>query len=179
MLPQAVLAKIEEQARRAEAGKPGRIFAKMNSLVDVNVINALYSASQAGVEICLVIRGICCLRPGIPGVSESIKVCSIVGRFLEHSRVFAFGAEGDEEFYLSSADWMPRNFYHRVEVMFPIYSGDLRDKIRREILLPALSDNSRAYDLAEDGTYTRRTPPAGQPHRDAQRCILDGFRRAH
>ena len=176
VLPQTVLAKIEEQARRANEGKPARIFAKMNALVDINAINALYAASKAGVPIYLVVRGICCLRPGVPGVSDNIRVCSIVGRFLEHNRVFAFGPEGEEEFYLSSADWMPRNFYHRVEVMFPVTARYLCDKLRAEILLPALQDNCRAYDLGPDGRYVRRVPPAGEPLVDAQATVLETFK---
>jgi polyphosphate kinase len=176
LLPQTVLAKIDEQAQLAREGKPARIFAKMNSLVDTNAINALYAASQAGVQIHLVVRGICCLRPGVAGVSENIRVCSIVGRFLEHNRAFAFGPEGEEKFYLSSADWMPRNFYHRVEVMFPVTASYLCDKIREEIIVPVLSDNSRAYDLRSDGTYVRRVPPAGAPQVDAQALLLKAFK---
>jgi polyphosphate kinase len=175
LLPRTVLTKIEEQARRAKQGEPARIFAKMNALVDVNAINALYAASQAGVQIYLVVRGICCLRPGLVGVSDNIRVCSIVGRFLEHNRVFAFGPEGDEEFYLSSADWMPRNFYHRVEVLFPVAARYLRDKIRSEILKPAIEDNCRAYDLGPDGTYVRRTAQPGGPLVDAQAAVLNAF----
>ncbi|MBV8136756.1 MAG: polyphosphate kinase 1 [Deltaproteobacteria bacterium] len=176
LLPQTVLTKVEEQARRAKQGQPARIFAKMNALVDVNAIDSLYAASQAGVQIYLVVRGICCLRPGLPGVSDNIRVCSIVGRFLEHNRVFAFGPEGDEEFYLSSADWMPRNFYHRVEVLFPVAARSLRDKIRNEILKPAIEDNCRAYDLGPDGTYVRRTAQPGEPTVDAQAAVLNAFR---
>jgi polyphosphate kinase len=176
LLPHTLLTKIEEQARRAQQGQPAGIFAKMNALVDIKAINALYAASQAGVQIYLVVRGICCLRPGLPGVSDNIRVCSIVGRFLEHNRVFAFGSEGDEEFYLSSADWMPRNFYHRVEVLFPVAAGYLRDKIRSEILRPAIDDNCRAYDLGPDGTYTRRAAQPGEPLVDAQAAVLNAFR---
>lgn len=176
LLPHTVLTKVEEQTRRAKQGQPARIFAKMNALVDVNAIDSLYAASQAGVEIYLVVRGICCLRPGLPGVSDNIRVCSIVGRFLEHNRVFVFGPEGDEEFYLSSADWMPRNFYHRVEVLFPVAARSLRDKIRSEILKPAIEDNCRAYDLGPDGTYVRRTAQPGEPMVDAQAAVLNAFR---
>ncbi len=176
LLPQAVIAKIDAQARLARAGKPARIFAKMNALVDVNAINALYAASQAGVAIDLVVRGICCLRPGLSGISDNTRVSSIVGRFLEHNRVFAFGPEGEEEFYLSSADWMPRNFYHRVEVMFPVIARYLCDKIRSEIMVPALTDNCRAYNLASDGTYVRRVPRPGEAHVDAQAVVLKAFK---
>jgi polyphosphate kinase len=175
VLARAVLAKIDRQTALAQAGKPARIFAKMNALVDINAINALYRASQAGVQVDLCVRGVCCLRPGVRGVSERIRVVSIVGRFLEHSRVFIFGPEGDEEYYLSSADWMPRNFYHRVEVMFPVLSAQLRQKIRREIVEPVMRDNSRACELADDGTYLRRQPPAGEPVRDAQQMVLEQY----
>src|SRR5262249_39583984 len=130
------------------------------------------------VQIYLVVRGICCLRPGLPGVSDNIRVCSIVGRFLEHNRVFAFGPEGEEEFYPSSADWMPRNFYHRVEVLFPVGARYLRDKIRSEILNPAIEDNCRAYDLGADGTYVRRTARPGEPQVDAQAAVFNAFREA-
>jgi polyphosphate kinase len=172
-LGQAVVAKIEQQTERARAGKPARIFAKMNALVDTNAICALHCASQAGVKVFLSVRGICCLKPGIPGISENIQVCSVVGRFLEHCRVFIFGCEEDEEVYLSSADWMPRNFEHRVELMFPVTSQDLRERIHRDIVAPVMADNCRAYDLGSDGTYTRRTPPAGEARRDAQQIVMD------
>ncbi len=175
ILARAILAKIEQQTELAQAGKPARIFAKMNSLVDVNAINALYQASQAGVEIDLMVRGICCLRPGVPGVSDNIRVFSVVGRFLEHSRAFIFGPEGEQGFFLSSADWMPRNFYNRVEVMFPITSPGLQDKIRREIVAPIMTDNCRAYELGADGVYTRRRPASGETPRDAQQMVLDYY----
>jgi polyphosphate kinase len=154
-LVDAVLAQIEGEAREARAGRPARIFAKMNSLVDQRVCRALYRASAAGVQVDLVVRGICCLRPGLPGVSENIRVRSIVGRFLEHSRVFVFGVPGREAFFLSSADWMPRNFYNRVEVQFPIESEKLREQIRREVIEPSLRADARAYELAADGSYQR------------------------
>jgi polyphosphate kinase len=176
-LLEAVVSRIDEQARRAAEGLPSRIFAKLNSLVDARVIRALYRASRAGVPIDLDVRGICCLRPGVPGVSENIRVFSVVGRFLEHERVFVFGAPGEEEFFLSSADWMPRNFYRRVEVMFPVQSEILREKIRREIIEPALSDNCRARDLQPDGTYARRRPRPGEAELDAQLSVLDRARR--
>lgn len=149
----------------------------MNSLVDVRVIKALYRASMAGVPIDLCVRGVCCLRPGIPGVSDGIRVSSILGRFLEHERVFVFGPEGEEEFHLSSADWMPRNLNRRVEVMFPVERPELRDQIRREVVRPALSDNSRTYDMSRDGTYTRRATPEGETPRCAQEEILEGMQR--
>jgi polyphosphate kinase len=167
-LADAVLARIEEQAQRARDGKPAYIFAKLNSLVDGRAIQALYRASRAGVSIDLCVRGICCLRPGLPGISENIRVFSILGRFLEHERVFVFGPPGAESFFLSSADWMPRNFDRRVEVMFPVESERLRQQIRDEVLEPALGDNAGAYQMGSDGTYTRRAPAEGQAPRTAQ-----------
>ena len=120
---------IEEQTERAHEGRPSRIFAKLNALVDYRVIEALYRASQAGVPIDLVVRGICCLRPGLPGISENIRVTSIVDRFLEHSRIYVFSPDDEAKIFLSSADWMPRNFHRRVEVMFPIEAADLKRRI--------------------------------------------------
>ena len=169
----AILAKIDAQAERARAGKPAAIFAKMNALVDVEVIRALYRASGAGVRITLCVRGICCLRPGIPGVSENIRVLSIVGRFLEHERVFVFGVPGEEQFFLSSADWMPRNLHRRVEILFPVDAEPLREQIRQEVIEPALADNAFAYDMDAEGVYRRRTPPDGESPRGAQTEVFD------
>jgi len=149
----AVLGQIEHEAAEAGAGRPARIFAKMNSLVDGRVCNALYRASMAGVKIDLIVRGICCLRPGVVALSDNIEVRSIVGRFLEHSRVFLFGVPGREQLFLASADWMPRNFYNRVEVWFPITSEKLREQIRREVVEPSLRDDIRAHILQRDGSY--------------------------
>jgi polyphosphate kinase len=153
---------IDEQAELARRGKPSRIFAKLNSLVDHVVIDALYRASQAGVPIQLIVRGICCLRPGIAGVSETIQVRSIVDRFLEHSRIFVFGVEENAKVFLGSADWMPRNFYRRVEVMFPIESPALRKQILNEIIPAYLNDNVRARQLGPAGTYERVKPKRGE-----------------
>jgi polyphosphate kinase len=125
------------------------------------------------VSIDLCVRGICCLRPGVAGVSENIRVFSIVGRFLEHERVFSFGAPGEEEIYLSSADWMPRNLYRRVEVLFPVESKALRDRIRAEVIEPALADNLHAYQMREDGSYVRRQPADGAAPRSAQAEVLE------
>jgi polyphosphate kinase len=141
--------------RETALGQRGRIIAKMNSLVDAQVIKALYRASQAGVSIDLIVRGICCLRPGVVGTSENIRVISIVDRFLEHARIFCFGNGGKAEVYLSSADWMPRNFQRRVEVMFPVDDEGLRDRVIDEILKIALKDNVKARRLRSDGTYVR------------------------
>jgi polyphosphate kinase len=176
-LAEAILTKIEEQAKKAEEGKPARIFAKLNSLVDVRVIQALYRASRAGVRIDLCVRGICCLRPGLPGVSHNIRVFSILGRFLEHERVFVFGPDGADGFYLCSADWMPRNLDRRVETMFPVESDKLREQIRQEVVEPALSDNFSAYAMDRDGVYTRRVPGRDEAPRNAQLEILARARR--
>jgi polyphosphate kinase len=177
-LVDSILAKIDEQTARARQGKAARIFIKLNALVDVRAIRALYTASMAGVSIDLCIRGICCLRPGRPGVSDNIRVRSIIGRFLEHERVFVFGPPGDEQFFLCSADWMPRNFDRRVETMFPVESERLREQIRQEVLEPALADNASAYQMDERGTYVRRTPGPGEPALSAQGLLLARLRRA-
>ena len=150
--------------RESGYGSKGHIIAKMNSLVDPDVIRALYRASQANVRINLLVRGICCLQPGIPGQSENIRVTSTVDRFLEHARIFYFEAGGKHEIYLSSADWMPRNFVRRIEVMFPIDDETLRGRILKEILATQLADNVRARVLLPDGTYQRVVPD-----KDAQR----------
>lgn len=158
---------IEQQAQRARDGRPSRIFAKLNSLVDYQVIEALYRASQAGVPIDLVVRGICCLRPGMPGISENIRVRSIVDRFLEHSRIYVFSPDDEAQVYLASADWMPRNFYRRVEVMFPIEDMRLRRRILEEIVPAYLRDNVKARILCPDGTHGRLSP---SEHEVAHRC---------
>ena len=154
---------IELIARESSFGGKGRIIAKMNSLVDPDVIRALYRASQAKVKIDLLVRGICCLQPGVPGQSENIRVTSTVDRFLEHARIFYFEAGGKQEVYLSSADWMPRNFVRRIEVMFPIDDETLRGRILNEILATQLADNVRARLLLPDGTYQRLAPSKDAP----------------
>ncbi len=151
-LHEKVLSLIDREAEKARQGKPARIVAKMNALVDANLIRALYRASGAGVPIALAVRGICCLRPGVPDVSDQISVSSVVGQFLEHSRCFSFGVGEEEEIYISSADWMPRNFFRRVELMVPILDEKAKEKIRQEILEPIAKDNSRARDLQADGS---------------------------
>jgi polyphosphate kinase len=156
---------IDEQAARAQEGKRARIIAKLNSLVDRKTIEALYRASQAGVPIDLLVRGICCLRPGLPGISETIRVQSVVDRFLEHSRIFVFGEGPKEQVFLSSADWMPRNFERRVEVMFPVEAEDLRRRIVDEIIPTYLKDNRRTRVLQADGTYVRAKAEDEAPHR--------------
>jgi polyphosphate kinase len=164
-LKRRTLELINEQARRAREGKRARIIAKLNSLVDRQTIEALYDASQAGVPIDLLIRGICCLRPGLPGISESIRVHSIVDRFLEHSRILVFGEGPKQQVFLSSADWMPRNFERRVEVMFPVEAEEIRQRIVEEIIPTYLNDNQRARVLQSDGTYTSASINDGPEHR--------------
>ena len=157
-----VQALIRREADHARAGLPGRIVAKMNALVDEETIRSLYEASQAGVEVDLIVRGICCLRPGVPGLSERIRVRSIIDRFLEHSRVWSFQNAGDPEVFVTSADWMPRNFFKRIEVGFPILDGRLRDRILHEILEESLADTAKVRLLQPDGSH-RRSPSAGRP----------------
>jgi polyphosphate kinase len=163
---------IDEQAQRARSGRPSRIFAKLNSLVDYRVIEALYRASQAGVPIDLICRGICCLRPGLPGISETIHVRSIVDRFLEHSRIFVFSPDDEAQVFLASADWMPRNFYRRVEVMFPIETPELKQRILQEIVPAYLRDNVKARILRADGSHYRLQPQDGEARYRVQEELL-------
>ena len=151
-----VVAAINREAELAAAGKPAAIVAKMNALLEPQVIAALYAASQAGVKIDLIIRGVCALRPGIKGLSENIRVRSVVGRFLEHTRIFYFKHGGDEQVYLSSADWMDRNFFRRIETGFPVLNAKLKKRVIVEGLKPYLRDNVQAWDMQPDGSYRRR-----------------------
>ena len=151
------IARIDSAALTAGAGKPARIVAKMNALVDPDVIDALYVASQSGVEIDLIIRGICCLRPGLPDLSETIRVRSIVGRFLEHSRLWLFENDGEAEMLIGSADWMPRNLERRVEAVVPIKDPRLRAKLR-SLIEVWLQDDRQAWTLSADGTWTQQRP---------------------
>ncbi len=167
-----ILELIDEQARRAQTGGRGRIFAKLNALVDPDVIRALYRASGAGVEVELLVRGPCSLRPQLRGVSENIRVRSLLGRFLEHERVFVFGVEGEQELFLSSADWMPRNLDRRVELLFPIKSELLRKQILEECIWPLLDDDCGAYEMDAEGLYSRLPTPEGGPRPDAQEQVL-------
>jgi polyphosphate kinase len=167
-----VLQLIEREVEHARAGRGGRIVAKMNSLADDEVINALYVAAQSGVAIDLVIRGICCIRPGVVGFSENIRVTSLVGRFLEHSRVFHFANGGDDEVFISSADWMSRNLDRRVEITVPVEDPVLRDRLVVEVLGTCLADNVQARELGPEGTWIRRTPQAGSMTVCAQRLLL-------
>ena len=172
-LHEAMIAKIQRETQIAATGKPGRIICKMNSLVEPQVIESLYRASLAGVQIDLIVRGLCALRPGIPGVSENIRVRSIVGRFLEHSRVFYFGNDGASELYLASADWMERNFFRRVEIAFPVREQTHRKRILRD-LNSYLSDNTHAWKLERDGRYTR-CERGDEKARDAQGDLLKRY----
>src|SRR6266851_3824131 len=173
---------IDREAEYARQGRPARIVAKMNALLDKNIVQALYRASQAGVDIDLIVRGICALRPGVRGVSDRIRVRSIVGRFLDHSRIFYFANGGHEEIYTGSADWMPRNLYERVEVLAPVRDELLRERVRGEILEAYLADNLKARILLKDGTYIRawqaaggkrkQKPPAGAAAFSAQDFLI-------
>ena len=163
-----MLTLIEREAAHARQGLPARIIAKMNSLVDDRIIAALYRASQAGVKIELIVRGICCLRPGVRGVSANITVRSIVDRFLEHSRIFYFENACEPEVFVGSADWMPRNFFRRIEVVFPVLDGNLRERIISELLAVTLADNTKARWLQADGSYRHAHPARGEKPRRSQ-----------
>jgi polyphosphate kinase len=181
-LAEKTIALIDREAEHARQGGEGRIIAKMNALLDKTVIQALYRASQVGVRIDLIVRGICALRPGVRGVSDNIRVRSIVGRFLEHSRIFYFANGGEEEIYMGSADWMPRNLYERVEVLVPLRDEMLRERVRHEILDAYLADNRKARILLKDATYIRawqplhgtrnRRPPTGTAAFSAQDFLM-------
>jgi polyphosphate kinase len=180
-LAERCMSLIEREAENARLGRPARIIAKVNSLLDKDIVRALYSASQAGVEIDLLVRGICSLRPGIRGISDRIRVRSIVGRFLEHSRIFYFENGGEPEVYLGSADWMPRNLHERVEVLFPLKSPLLRDRVVHEILAALLADNVKTRFLQKDGRYLRpwqspkgrgKRPPRGAAAFSAQDFLI-------
>ena len=181
-LAEKCIALIDREAEHARQGKVARIIAKMNALLDKTVVQALYRASQAGVQIDLIVRGICALRPGVRGVSDNIRVRSIVGRFLEHSRIFYFANAGEDEIYMGSADWMPRNLYERVEVLVPLRDEMLRQRVRHEILDAYLADNRKARVLLKDATYIRawqslrgtrnRRPPTGAAVFSAQDFLM-------
>jgi polyphosphate kinase len=170
-LHERLLELIDREAAEARAGRPARIVAKMNSLIEPKVIEALYRASQAGVSIDLIVRGICGLRPGVPGLSETVRVRSIIGRFLEHSRIYYFLAGGQELTYCASADWMQRNFFRRVEVAFPIDDPAVKAAVLQDGLWNYLQDDARAWELRADGTWQRVPRAAGAPH-SAQDALL-------
>ena len=176
-LHKQMLRAIQNEAQNAQNGKKGRIIAKMNALLEPEIIAALYEASKAGVEIELIVRGVCALKPGIPGVSENIRVRSIIGRFLEHSRVFCFHNDGADDVYLSSADWMDRNFFRRVEACFPVLDPKLKKRVINEGLKPYLEDNCQSWDLDKDGGYSLRSPRRGKPQA-AQDMLLEALARA-
>jgi len=163
-----ILRAIQAETAHAEAGRAGRIIAKMNALVEPEVIGALYAASRAGVQIDLIVRGVCALRPGVAGASENIRVRSIIGRFLEHSSAFHFHNDGAQNLYLSSADWMGRNFFGRVEICFPILAPELKRRVVNEGLKPYLEANAQAWVMNPNGEYQPatakddRTPGAQQ-----------------
>ncbi len=164
---------IRRETTHARSGLPARIVAKMNALVDEETIRSLYEASQAGVEIDLIVRGVCCLRPGVPGLSDRIRVRSIVDRFLEHSRLWSFENAGVPEVWVTSADWMPRNFFKRIEVAFPLVDGRHRDRVIHEVLALSLSDNVKARLLQSDGTYLLAKAGPGEAPIRSQACFMD------
>ncbi len=164
---------INKEAEIAKSGKKAHIIAKMNALLDADVIRALYEASSAGVQIDLLVRGVCALKPGIPGVSENIRVRSIVGRFLEHTRIFYFHHHGEHHLYLSSADWMYRNFFKRIEVCFPILDPKVKRRVIKEGLEIYLKDNLNAWEMTSAGTYHLR-PKRGTPL-SAQQSLMQTF----
>jgi len=169
------IAMIRREADHARAGRPSRILAKMNALVDPAIIRALFEASQAGVAVDLIVRGICCLRPGIAGVSDRIRVISIIGRFLEHSRAFYFQNGGREEVYIGSADWMPRNLDRRIEAVAPVDDPTHRATIR-DLLTLMWEDNRQAWELGSDGSYTQRTPSASDAEIATHRVLVETYR---
>jgi polyphosphate kinase len=167
-LHRRLLELIERETKNARRGLPARIIARVNSLADKELIEALYRASQAGVKIDLIVRGVCCLRPGVAGVSENISVRSIVGRFLEHPRIYYFENACDPDVFIGSADWLPRNLFRRIETVIPIVDGIVRERIISEILAIALADNTKARLLLPDGSYQRAPRMAGEPERHSQ-----------
>jgi polyphosphate kinase len=170
-LHSTLLAAIHDETRAGREGKPGRIIAKMNSLLEPEIIEALYQASQAGIQVDLIVRGVCALRPGVKGLSENIRVRSVVGRFLEHSRIFYFHAGGANRLYLSSADWMERNFFRRIEAGFPILDKKLKQRIVKEGLRPYLADNTQAWEMDSNGNY--RLKPTRRRRVCAQEMLLE------
>lgn len=166
-----MLAMIQREAEHCRSGKSGRIVAKMNALVDTQIIRKLYEASQAGVNIDLIVRGVCCLRPGVPGVSENIRVISVIGRLLEHSRIFYFHNGGDEEIYIGSADWMTRNLTRRVEAITPVEQPNLKQELQ-EILGILLADNRQAWELQSDGVFVQRRPDSAAQVQCAQATFM-------
>src|SRR5438105_2475011 len=171
-LHRRIVAAIRNEAKLAAEGKPARIIAKMNALLEPQIIEELYTASAAGVKIDLIVRGVCALRPGIEGLSENIRVRSVVGRFLEHSRIFYFENGGAEDVYLASADWMARNFFRRIELCFPVLDAALKKRVIREGLLPYLEDNVQAWVMSSEGNYERLRARKGSKGHSAQDELL-------
>jgi polyphosphate kinase len=168
-----LLAMIRNETTNAKQGLPARIIAKINSLAEPEIVEALYAASQAGVDIDLIVRGICTLRPQVPGLSENIRVRSIVDRFLEHSRIFYFENASQPRVLIGSADWLPRNFFRRIELVFPIIHGSLADRLKDEILETCLADNSHAWILQPDSTYQRAERKGKAPLKRSQQIFID------
>jgi len=177
LLRERFLALIERERRRAEAGQAAEIRAKMNSLVDEDIIRALYDASRVGVQVRLNVRGICCLRPGVKGLSETIEVVSVVDRFLEHARIYYFRNGGDEELYLASADWMPRNLDRRIELLFPVEAPDCQRKVLAA-MDAMFQDNVKSRWLLPDGTHRRKRPGKGEEPFRGQHHIYREVQRA-
>ena len=173
-LHKAMIEKIEREIEHVQNGKEGRIIIKVNAVIEPQLIQALYRASQAGVEIDLIVRGMCRLRPGIPGVSERIRVRSIIGRFLEHTRVFYFANDGEEEVYASSADWMERNMFSRVEVCFPLETKVIRERVIQDLQW-YLQDCCQAWVLSSDGTYSLAGKQEGEEPFSAQQALLESL----
>jgi polyphosphate kinase len=171
-LQTVMIEKIDREAANQRAGKPARLLVKVNGILEPAVVKALYRASQAGVKIDIACRGICSLRPGIPGVSENIRVISVVDRFLEHSRIFYFENAGNPEVFVGSADWMDRNLSRRVEVVFPVEQPELKQRVI-DILKITLADNVKARELLPDGAYRRIKPPEGVPPLRSQQRFLE------
>jgi polyphosphate kinase len=169
---QNLVLRIEREIQHAKDGSGGRIIVKVNALIEPQIIDALYRASAAGVKVDLIVRGICSLRPGIPGLSENIQVRSIVGRFLEHSRVYYFRNNGKEEFFCSSADWMDRNFFRRTETCFPIRQRPLKERLKADLEL-FLADNCQAWRMNGDGSYEKLQPGDDKPVSAQQTLLAD------
>jgi polyphosphate kinase len=163
---------IHREVQHSQAGRPSGIWAKMNQLQDARMIRELYLASQAGVPISLNVRGLCCLRAGVPGLSENIRVYSTLGRFLEHSRIYRFENDGNPEFFIGSADWMQRNLNRRMETVVPVTDSQLKQELEHTLQIYE-NDNCSAWDMQSDGKYVKRRPDKGQKRRAAQEMFIE------